>query len=83
MTMKTVVNVSCDGVDCKHVRANDTNHWLIGYNDTKAIIVTTNRPTLVALLNMSHIPEGVKDFCGQECAGKWVSKMFSEINYDK
>jgi len=84
--MQTVVNVSCDGPECQHVRAKDTNHWLVGvvlYNNS--ITLAFSRAVLVLHMSgtgSSCIPEDVKDFCGEACASKWVSKMFTEIKHD-
>jgi hypothetical protein len=78
MTMKTVVNVSCDGENCDHVRASDSNHWFIGLVDGKGILITSCRERLPVELKDII----VKDFCGQECAVKWVSKMMQEIHND-
>lgn len=83
MTMQTVVNVSCDGENCTHVRASDANHWLVGLivEKEKLVVIATHRVNLPSWNTQSvpFVPENVKDFCGEECAIKWVSKMLAEI----
>ena len=90
MTMQTVVNVSCDGENCTHVRAGDANHWLVGVltrTVPKQNSATYQKAgcTLYVASARELLPVGleqdpnVKDFCGEECAIKWVSKMLAEI----
>ena len=84
MTIKRTENISCDGDKCDKTRDQDSNHWLVGYMDGGLILIAQNR---------NKLPEGMwgddeevelderklKDFCGEECAIKWVSKMLTEI----
>lgn len=83
MTMKTTVNVTCDGVDCNHVRAGDANHWLVGCCYNKTIGVGTTRDIFKFKdgfdISVDPPDNAIKDFCGEECAIKWVSKMLTEI----
>jgi hypothetical protein len=80
----TIINVTCDGENCKHVRANDTNHWLVGICIMDQILLTISRDNLRPFDTNGHpIPieqlSEVKDFCGEQCAIKWVSRMLTEI----
>ncbi len=80
MTMKTVVNVSCDGENCDHVRASDSNHWLVGLIWKGNVIVTSKRELFPDLNTQKEFNVlDAKDFCGEECAIKWVSKKLTEI----
>ena len=80
----TIINVTCDGENCEHVRDQDSNHWLVGICIMDQIMVTTSRNNL-NLYNEDGRPvpveqlSALKDFCGEQCAIKWVSKMLTEI----
>lgn len=82
MTMKTTVNVTCDGENCTHTRAGDTNHWLVGVVYKRTVAMSTARPLLTKLTETGVVPPDVKDFCGEECAIKWVSKILAEMKHD-
>ena len=73
----TIINVTCDGENCEHVRAQDSNHWLVGECINSSFIIIAN--TRHTLAKNGVLPEGIKDFCGEQCAIKWVSKMLTEI----
>lgn len=87
MTLKKVDSITCDGEGCSHVREQDANHWLVGLAFDGEIRIAINRSKL-------HIPHdlekrmkleednednSIKDFCGEQCAVKWLSKMLQEI----
>jgi len=87
MTQQTVTTVTCDGEGCSHVQDGDGN-WLVGVvtqhvqQNTmpriigKSLYVAANRELLP--IGLEQDPN-VKDFCGEECTIKWVSKMLAEI----
>jgi hypothetical protein len=75
MTLKRTENISCDGEKCDKTRDQDSNHWLVGQSDDVVIIVTTKRN----LIPGNYKQEEVKDFCGEQHAIQWVSKMLTEI----
>lgn len=82
MTIKRTENITCDGDKCEHVRDQDSNHWLVGMSLDKSIIVAASRTDLrVGDQNgiKLHQLDNVKDFCGEACAIKWVSKMLTKI----
>lgn len=82
MTILRIESIKCDGVDCDHVREKDANHWLVGMQHGQFMIIARNRgefPNIVFRdLTIDERPD-VQDFCGEECAIKWVSKMLTEI----
>ena len=95
MSQETIINIKCDGENCTHVRSKDSNHWLVGVVTQHMGIEgnlgsgrKTYKPEGMTLYMSSKrelLPIGleqdpnVKDFCGEECAIKWVSKMLTEI----
>ena len=87
MTMETVINVKCDGENCDHVRSKDTNHWLVGLILGNKLIISTRNKLGDVFSDTGHLLEyrklDIKDFCGQECTVKWVSKMLSEMRNEK
>ena len=72
----TIINVTCDGDQCTHVRSNDANHWLVGVCLSRSIRIANSR---AGLGENGVLPEGINDFCGEQCAIKWVSRMLTEI----
>lgn len=93
MSRKESVEITCDGeigsTKCEQVGSKDSNHWLVGLSgiEGKYFVMAKNKDTLMNIIKAydgSHMPidtpdELVKDFCGEECAIKWVSKMLTEI----
>jgi hypothetical protein len=81
MTMKTTVNVTCDGEICPHVRTGDSNHWLVGIAYDRFVALAYNRARIrMMLATLPSLPDDCfKDFCGEQCAIKWVSKQLTEI----
>lgn len=76
MSVETIQNVTCDGDRCRKKRDGDSNHWLVGFSEQGYIVLGKDRSAI------DHEPvadEAIKDFCGEQCAIKWVSKMLTEI----
>lgn len=59
----------CDGENCDKLRANDSNHWLVGW--VRHGIIS------LSLMENSDMPDVVhKHFCGEQCASRWfLSEM--------
>ena len=79
MSRSTIVDIKCDGDKCDKHRSQDTNHWLVGAVSGKKIVVATDEKELGFPVAPSNRVISVSDFCGEECAIKWVSKQLSEI----
>jgi hypothetical protein len=79
MSQQTIVNVMCDGEKCNLVRSKDANHWLVGVvakHKGACMMLAANRDSLKG---RGFQDDYIKDFCGEECAVKWVSKNLTEI----
>jgi hypothetical protein len=75
--LKRIESIECDGDNCNKVRDKDSNHWLVGIDYAGFVVLAVNRDVLVKE-KIVH-GEVVMDFCGEECAVKWISKMLPEI----
>lgn len=83
MTIKRAETIHCDGDKCTHVKDQDSNHWLTGYDGSIFILIGKGRDAFPQ--DASYIPDPslnpnkFLDFCGEECAIRWVSKQLTEI----
>jgi hypothetical protein len=77
MTIKITKNITCNGDKCDKHRDADTNHWWVGYAGKGYAIIAVNREAL-SIRSMRE-SDAVLDFCGEECASKWVSRQFTEM----
>ena len=78
MTIKITKNITCNGDKCDKHRDNDTNHWWVGFAGKGYAVIAVNRDALPTLQLLSDY-DNVLDFCGEQCASKWVSKQFTEM----
>ena len=80
MTLTRVENVTCDGENCEKQREKDSNHWLVGYSYASTIAIANRRGDIPGYSSFSDdYKDSIKDFCGEGCAIKWVSKQLTEI----
>jgi hypothetical protein len=66
--MSDLKTQKCDGENCGKLRANDSNHWLVGWIKNGVIsLALMENPEAFSWLAVS----GTKHFCGEQCASRW------------
>lgn len=71
--MSRLVQITCDAPGCANQKHEANHWWRVGILETRIIIVPTDSP---AQFNKNH---QVFDFCGRECALKFVSEQMGKV----
>lgn len=71
--MANIMTQICDGEGCRTLRVNDTNHWFVSW--TKNGVASIGLMDKVDTLGL----EGVKHFCGQQCATRYMVTEISKL----
>ncbi len=72
--MSDITTQKCDGDNCKKLRVNDANHWLVGW--VKAGVIH------LSLMDNGERAQYVteeKHFCGEQCAMRWFVMEVSKL----
>ena len=77
MSREVTVKISCNGDNCSHSTNKERDSgWIMAGLGNGVFVVGKTKALVV-----DHVTPGsnLYDFCGEQCAIKWISKQLSQL----